>query len=402
MTSETSRGERAASLGRSVFGGAWRPIIAARANGRIEVIGNHVDYNGGPVVAAAIDRGLTVQAGQSSSAGIRAAFPDVEGERVFTVEVDKLADWRARDAGGPADYLRGVIAAATALGLPLRSSLELVVHGDLPVAGALSSSAALCVGLALTLVDESLPRPTLVRLAQDAEHRMGSPVGTMDQSASVFGGMILFDGAPERVTPMSVELSRHRFVVLGSGVQHSNARSSYGERVEECRRALQLLRTHLGRDVTALADVTVDELEDANAAGTFEEAPTLYLRARHIVTEVERVRAALVALEHDDWIEFGVLMNRSGRSSATDYAISHPVVERLVSEAKNVRGVLGARMMGGGEGGNALALVEESAISSLEAHLAESFYRPNGLEPEAMMFVCQIGEAASVDILDVG
>ena len=400
MTGETTREDRAAALGRSIFGGAWRPSIAATANGRIEVIGNHVDYNGGPVVAAAIDRGLTVQAGESSYVGIRAAFPDVEGDRIFTVHLDELCDWRAQDAGGPADYLRGVIAAASALGLPLRPSLDLVVHGDLPVAGALSSSAALCVGLALTLVTESLPRPTLVRLAQDAEHRMGSPVGTMDQSASVFGGMILFDGAPERVTPMSVDLPRHRFVVLGSGVQHSNARSSYGERVEECRRALQLLRAQLGRGVTALADVTFDELEAANAAGTFEEEPTLYLRARHIVSEVDRVRAALVAIEHQDWVEFGELMNRSGRSSATDYAISHPVVESLVAQAKDVQGVLGARMMGGGEGGNALALVEESAISRLESHLAESFYRPSGLDPETMMFVCKVGEAASVAALD--
>jgi galactokinase len=396
MSDRTARDERAAALGRSAFGDAWRPNVAARANGRIEVIGNHVDYNGGPVVAAAIDRGLTLLAGDSPSGSIRATFPDVGGDRIVTIETGQLGDWRADSAGDPADYLRGVVAAATALGVSVRPSLDIVVHGDLPVAGALSSSAALCVGLALTLLDRELPKAALVRLAQDAEHRMGSPVGTMDQSASVFGGMILFDGAPEQVTPMSVELTGHRFVVLGSGVQHSNARSSYGERVEECRRALELLRISLGRDIDALASVTFDELETASKAGAFEDAPTLYLRARHIVTEVDRVRAALAALERDDWSEFGELMNRSGRSSATDYAISHPVVERLVAEAKTVEGVLGARMMGGGEGGNALALVEEAVIPTLQTLLAESFYRPSGLDPETMMFVCKIGEAASV------
>lgn len=400
MMGRSDREARAVSLGRSVFGNAWHPTTVASANGRIEVIGNHVDYNGGPVVAAAIDRGLTVLAGESDSGAICAAFPDVEPDRIATVSVDELADWRANEAGGPADYLRGVIAAANALGLPLRPSLDMVVHGDLPVAGALSSSAALCVGLALTLVDCSLSGPSLVRLAQDAEHRMGSPVGTMDQSASVFGGMILFDGAPERVTAMSVELTGLRFVVLGSGVQHSVARSRYGTRVEECRRALEIMRADLAREVAALADVTVEELESASRSARFAQEPILYHRARHIVTEVARVRAALRALEEANWTEFGALMSRSGRSSATDYDISHPVVEELVAAANTVDGVLGARMMGGGEGGNALALVAEAAIPALESYLAEAFYRRHDLDPAVMMFVCRIGEAASVAVVD--
>ena len=93
-------------------------------------------------------------------------------------------------------------------------------------------------------------------------------------------------------------------------------------------------------------------------------------------------------------------MNASGRSSATDYDISHPVVEELVALAKEIGGVLGARMMGGGEGGNALALVEESAIPALKDHLGEAFYAPRGLDRETMVFVCQIGEAASVAVVN--
>lgn len=399
MSDVQARRRRADVLGRSVFGRSWAPSIEARANGRIEVIGNHVDYNGGPVIAAAIDLGITVLAARSSSDGVRAAFPDVEGDRLAAVSVDALGDWRAAEPGGSSDYLRGVIAAAEGRGLPLRPAIDLVVHGDMPVGGALSSSAALCVGLALTLLDEPLPRPELVLLAQEAEHRVGSPVGTMDQSASVFGGMILFGGAPDRVTSMDVELTGHRFVVLGSGVQHSNAHSKYGQRVDECRRALELLRGYLGRDVHVLANVTLVELESAKDDGTFSPEPVLYLRARHIVSEVARVRSALTALDAGDWAAFGRLMNESGQSSATDYDISHPLVEELVAVANSVDRVLGARMMGGGEGGNALALVEEAAIPALEARLAEAFYQPNALVPEEMMFVCRIGEAASVAVV---
>lgn len=400
MTAALSREGRTIELGRLAFGDGWRPTIEARANGRIEVIGNHVDYNGGPVVAAAIHRGITVTAAVTTSGRIRAAFPDLSDEPPVAICVDELSGWRTASPDGPADYLRAVVASALASGLTVRRSLDLVVHGDLPVGGALSSSAALCVGLVNTLIEHPPPKPELVLLAQDAEHRVGAPVGTMDQSASVFGGLILFGGSPDRVTSMSVDLAGHRFVVLGSGVQHRVADSSYGERVDECRRALERLRSRLGSRVVVLADVSFDELEASNSAGDFADAPTLYLRARHIITEVARVRAALSALDDGDWRRFGDLMNESGRSSATDYDISHPEVEELVALAKQTDGVLGARMMGGGEGGNALALVKDSAIEALEAYLGDTFYAPRGLYRETMVFVCRIGEAASVAVVD--
>ena len=351
-------------------------------------------------MAAAIDRGITVLAAPTTSGGIRAVFPDVSGGPPEPISVDALLGWRTMSTTGPGDYLRAVVASALDADLTVRRSLDLVVHGDIPVGGALSSSAALCVGLANTLVEHPPGKPELVLLAQDAEHRVGAPVGTMDQSASVFGGLILFGGSPHHITSMTVDLAEHRFVVLGSGVRHRVANSSYGERVEECRLALERLRSGLGRSIQGLTDVTVDELEAANAAGAFTDAPTLYLRARHIITEVARVRASLSALDVGEWEQFGALMNASGRSSATDYDISHPVVEELVALAKEVDGVLGARMMGGGEGGNALALVEESAIPALEAHLGTTFYAPRGYDRQTMVFVCRIGEAASVAVVD--
>lgn len=400
MTPWMGRSERAIELGQFVFGDAWRPSIEARANGRIEVIGNHVDYNGGPVVAAAVDRGISVLADRTSTGRLRAAFPDLMDEPPEDLSVGSLDDWRATAAAGPADYLRGVLAAAMHTGHDVRESLDIVVHGDIPVAGGVSSSAALCVGLALTILQEPIEKPAMVRLAQQAEHRAGTPCGTMDQSASVFGGIILFGGSPDNVTTLPAELEGHRFVVLGSGIHRSLAVSKYTERVDECQRALKRLRSRLGDRIAVLADVSAHELEASNAAGIFADDPTLYRRARHVVTEVARVRAGLVAMELGDWPAFGDLMNTSGRSSATDYDISHPVVEELVSDANTFGGVLGARMMGGGEGGNVLALVEESAIVALESHLSDAFYRPRELDPERMMFVCQIGDAASVAVVD--
>jgi len=340
-----------------------------------------------------------VLAAATTAGSVRAAFPDLSGDSPVTMSVDDLDGWRTTSPAGPADYLRAVVASALDAGLAVRRSLDLVVHGDIPVGGALSSSAALCVGLANTLVERPPEKPELVFLAQDAEHRVGAPVGTMDQSASVFGGLILFGGSPHHVTSMTVDLAEHRFVVLGSGVQHRVANSRYGKRVEECRLALGRLQTRLGPRVKMLADVSVHELEASSAAGDFDDAPTLFLRARHIISEVARVRAGLSALDDRDWPSFGALMNASGRSSATDYDISHPTVEDLVALAKKIEGVLGARMMGGGEGGNALALVETSAIPALEAHLGETFYAPRGLDRETMVFVCRIGEAASVAVV---
>jgi len=184
----------------------------------------------------------------------------------------------------------------------------------------------------------------------------------MDQSASVAGGTIRFNGSTLEAQPLSPDLGPHAFVVIDSGVKRSLVSSSYPIRVAECRAALQLFRRLTGRDLAHLSALTAADLELAVFADTPDANAVFVKRARHVVSEVSRVNAGQSALERADWHAFGRFMTESGRSSAIDYEISHPIVEKLVSRLLEAPQVLGARMMGGGEGGSIIALVRAGDV----------------------------------------
>ena len=185
--------ERAVQAGREAFGPAWTPDGVAIAPGRIELLGNHVDYNGGPVLAAAIDRFIVVAVARSLVRSRRCVSiaADAPDEAVATLDARALAGWRnASPPPESLDYVRGLLAGLQA---PERSSLRprlpasIAIAGDVPIGFGVSSSAALCVSLALALADGFSGPEEIVLLAQEAEHRAGTPCGTMDQSASVCG-----------------------------------------------------------------------------------------------------------------------------------------------------------------------------------------------------------------------
>ena len=202
--------------------------------------------------------------------------------------------------------------------------------GDLPHGIGISSSAALCVALVQALSVELPSPPELVLIAQEAEHRAGSPCGTMDQSASVFGGLIRYDGLTGAVDRLTADFSGLRFVVVNSGVVRTVATSAYPERVRETRNALSLLQDGWEGDLPALGVMDPADLPEAERVLLADDEPVLALRVRHVVTESQRVRDAEMAIAKSDWAEVGRLMTESGRSSATDYDISHPAVERIV------------------------------------------------------------------------
>ena len=234
---------RAVLAARDAFGPAWTPDGIAIAPGRIELLGNHVDYNGGPVLAAAIDRfivvAVTSEAGRGQTVHVVAA--DVPDEKVALIDASALAGWRNTAPPPRAlDYARGLLA-----GLRDRPSLtprlpvSIAIAGDVPIGFGVSSSAALCVGLALALAEGFSGPEEVVLLAQEAEHRAGTPCGTMDQSASVSGGVIAFDGATLAVERLSPSLGNFVFVVADSGVDRRLSTSSYPHRVTESRDALE-------------------------------------------------------------------------------------------------------------------------------------------------------------------
>src|SRR5215211_3230097 len=265
--------ERAVRAAQDAFGPAWIADGVAVAPGRIELLGNHIDYNGGPVLAAAIDRFIVVAIARESGReqSVRVIAADAPDEAVATLDADTLTDWRnASPPPRSLDYMRGLLAG---LQVPERSSLRprlpasIAIAGDVPIGFGISSSAALCVSLALALADGFSGPEEIVLLAQEAEHRAGTPCGTMDQSASVSGGVIAFDGATLAVERLSPSLGDLVFAVADSGVERSLSTSSYPLRVAESQHALEMARKQLGVTVPHLAAITQEQLEALDRAG---------------------------------------------------------------------------------------------------------------------------------------
>jgi galactokinase len=367
----------------------WRkpPDVIVAAPGRIEIVGNHVDYNGGDVIAAAIDRWIVV-AGRRRDDGLLGVFAaDVAASAVIVpVEEARLFDERERGVhNGHAvqiAHAQAAVAAVIEAGVPCRGA-DLYYRGTIPQGAGLSSSSALLTTLVAVLVElagETRTRLEIARIAQQAEHRVGAPVGLLDQTAAVVGGYLRFSNDPDRVVPLDASPLDAVFAVCDSGVRHGLPGSRYPVRVQECQEAVRLLRDD-GYEIEHLADVSLAELAAASAL----LPPPLDLRLRHVVEEVDRVRQAEDAIVAGDLVRLGGLMNASGESSAHVYDISHPAVEAVVARARSVDGVYGARMMGGGDGGSALILVRRDALDALRTRI-----------PDYQITVCRIARGLSI------
>lgn len=381
---------------REAYGDAWSPAYRASAPGRLELLGNHVDYNGGLVLAGAIDRRVTALAGigRMGADSIALFAPDVSPD--VTVVGPKTAT-QSMDGNSttPAHYLAGIVQALDEFKLPVRDQLQIVVSGNVPLGFGMSSSAALCLSLALLVSERDLDDHTLVAIARRAEHITGAPVGAMDQSASVTGGVILFDGADASIEPLTPDLGEHIFAIANSGVHHAVGQSSYPDRVRESEEALRTIVDVTDLDVEHLGQIRPKDIDQNNAAIKSALSPLLWKRVTHVVSEVERVREGSNAVRESDWDRFGSLMTESGRSSAENYEISHSEVEALVSMLLDVDAVLGARMMGGGEGGPALALLHRDAIDEVRQTLQDRFFRTRELDSDTAFEACTFGDGAS-------
>lgn len=353
---------------RVAFGGPADVLVVAP--GRIEIVGNHIDYNGGEVIAAAVDRWMAVAARRRSDDQLRLTYADA-GSRadLFSIAECLAFDMRATDAhDGWPDFARSAIAALHAAGVT-SGGVDLFQRGTVPPGVGLSSSSALLVALVGALANlsgVSLTRLEIARIAMDAEHRLGVPVGLLDQTASVAGGILRFSNVPNRVRVLDAHLGDALFALIDSGVRHGMPGPRYAVRVTESLDALTQLRA-ARYEIDSLAQLPREDLEEAVS----KLPPNLADRVRHIVEEVARTGAAEAALETGDLRTLGEIMNASGRSSATLYDISHPAVEAIVAIARDVPGVYGARMMGGGEGGSAIALLEREAVPALAERLPD-------------------------------
>ncbi|HET9030730.1 MAG TPA: galactokinase [Candidatus Aquilonibacter sp.] len=364
------------------FGKAPRRFAAP---GRVNLIGEHTDYNDGFVLPVAIDR-MTVAAVTPNDADVvRVRSLDL-GE-----QVDVPIDAPFRRTSSWSDYAAGVVAAVIAEH-PLERGGDVTVATDLPIGGGLSSSASFELALAqalFALAGVEINPDRLAAVGRRAEHEyVGIRSGAMDQLAVAYGlaGNALFiDCRTLAVTPVAVPAGVS-IAVMDTGIKHSLARSAYNQRREECERGVAQLRT-AGLDITSLRDVTRTDLE---RHGDVLPQP-LRNRVRHVVEENERTQRAVAALASGDVAELGRLMNASHESLRDLYDVSIAELDAVVSLARSVDGVYGARMTGGGFGGCAIALVDEDAAPDLLAHVTSHYYGVRNLPPAAFVTLASAG-----------
>jgi galactokinase len=321
-------------------------VIRAFGPGRVNLIGEHTDYNGGRALPFAIERGVTVEAEPLAGGEVRAEARDLgEADAFPAAAPGRASGWRA--------FVRGSVAELRAAGIDVPGA-RLAFAGDVPQGTGLGSSAALEAALCLALLAvagaEEPDRVELARLCSRVENDwVGAETGLLDQFAALCcepGHALRIDFATLALAPVPLDLRGWRLVTLDSGAQHSHAAGGYNERRSECR--------------AACAALGVEQLSAADPDRVARLPEPLRRRARHVLTENARVDAMVAALQAGDLAEAGRLLDASHASLRDDYEASVPEVERAVEQLKRA-GAAGARMVGGGFGGSVLALFAPEA-----------------------------------------
>jgi galactokinase len=340
------------------------PSAVARAPGRVNLIGEHTDYNGGLVLPAPIDRDTRVALRLRADRRVRGVSAERAGAEA-ALDAPPARDWL--------DYPRGMARTLASAGWIEPHGFELWVESELPQGAGLSSSAALLAASALALLAAAghtvteAERPELARLCQRAEVEFaGVPCGVMDPFAvlcSTAGSALWLDCATlaTRRVPLPESLA---LVVVDTGVERSLRAGAYAERRAECERALAGARSELRRPLANLSQLEPAELE------RIELDPIARLRARHVLSENARVRAFADALAATDFARAGETLFASHASLRDDFAVSWPEGDAVVERARSVPGCLGARMTGAGFGGCVLALVERARADAAAQSLA--------------------------------
>ncbi|AWB88384.1 galactokinase [Salinibacterium hongtaonis] len=357
------------------------------APGRVNLIGEHTDYNEGYVLPFAITRRTIVALGLRDDTMIRvaSAFADEVAEiDISELSPEKLTGWAA--------YPLGVAWALGQHGADLGAvpGVDLFIESDVPVGAGLSSSAAIESAVALALNDVwqlGLDRPALAQVGQLAENKaVGAPTGIMDQSASLLGerdAAVFLDcrSMVAEIVPLRLADAGLAIVVIDTGVSHSHADGGYSERRASCERGARML------GVAALRDLSVDDLDRARQILD----DTTFRRVRHIVTENQRVLDTVEALRTTGPRSIGELLDASHESLRDDFEISVAELD-LAVETAQANGAIGARMTGGGFGGAAIALAPLDAVSRIQVAIDGAFAEHGFGQPE--MFVVSASHGA--------
>lgn len=375
--------DRAIAAYRRVYG--TEPTVVIRAPGRVNLIGEHTDYNEGFVLPLAIDRDTVVAAGPGSGGMVTSIASDY-ADACDQFDLDGTIQHACE---GWADYVRGVTKMLMQDGFSI-SGAQFTIAGDVPLGSGLSSSASLEIALGRAFVELSgdMIDPTwLARIGQRAENEfVGCSCGIMDQLVSargIAGHALLIDCRSLDCSPISMP-SGTAVVIAHSGVRHAHAGGEYNDRRAQCEIATQ----HYG--VAALRDLDIDALESGKA----DLDAIAYRRARHVVTENARTLAAADALMRGDLYALGKLMGQSHASMRDDFEITVPPVDRLAGiMAASLHGEGGARMTGGGFGGCVIAIASTAKVGTVVDAIARDYRAPDGAAAE--VFVCAASDGAS-------
>jgi len=326
--------------------------VRAFAPGRVNLIGEHTDYNDGLALPFAITRGITVSASTSPEPFVEVDAPDIQRHDRFPLSSPgRTGGWQA--------FVRGTVAELLALGVALPGA-TVRITGDLPRGSGLSSSAALTAALSLALLGLAgvgdMDRIEVARLGQRVENNwVGAQTGLLDQLASLCcteNNALLIDFRTLDLEPLPMVLGEHRLLVLDSGEHHGNATSGYNQRRQECTEAAH----RMGKE----------SLRDAQIQDLHLLPDTLERRARHVISENGRVLQAATAIRTGDVERLGRLLDASHASLRDDYEVSTDAIEDTVVRLKRA-GAIGARLIGGGFGGSVLALMPPGAEPPPEA-----------------------------------
>jgi galactokinase len=364
-----------------------------RAPGRVNLIGEHTDYNDGFVMPVAIGFSTWVTSTPRTDRTV-SVFSENFSEQIEF----ELDDESTRAQGHWSDYVKGVAITLERAGHRLRGA-ELRIRGEVPIGSGLSSSAALEVASGYALLTNSglaVDRRELAEICQRAENEfVGMRCGIMDQFVSCHGQAgkaLLLDCRSLEYKTLPLP-ENARLVLCNTMVKHSLATSEYNARRRECEAAVNHF-AQVRPGVRAFRDITEVDLDLYGS----DLSDVIYRRSRHVITENDRVFAAAAALEKDDLVAFGQLMNSSHRSLRDDYEVSCKELDLMVELARQVRGVYGARMTGGGFGGCTVNLVKAENVDEFKEVVALGYKKATGLAPD--IYVCSASkgvEEVSID-----
>jgi galactokinase len=363
------------------------PTLLVRAPGRVNIIGEHTDYNDGFVLPAAIDRAIYVAARPRVDVTVRLMSVDFNGRTQF--DLDTLDD---PDLPGWSKYPRGALWWLQEHGHYI-PGFDAVIGGDIPIGAGLSSSAAVEVGmieLGLALGGGKMAQVDKALAGVEVEHQfIGMPCGVMDQMASALGKeghVLLIDCRTLGTDPIPVP-SGASIVIMDTAKQRGLVDSEYAARREQCETAAEKL------GVAALRDANSAQLEAAKA----DLGDVLYRRARHVISENSRVQVAVMALRAGGLKTVGQALRDSHTSLRDDYEVSCAELDAMVEIANAQPGCYGARMTGGGFGGCAVALVENSAVDAFVAAVGPAYTEKTKLTPR--LYVCHAAAGSGVEKL---